>query len=36
MEIVQEIMTFLVPFVAGVILGEYVGVFGRMRKLIGR
>ena len=36
MQIVQEIMTFLVPFVVGILVERFVGVFDRAKKLIGR
>lgn len=36
METVQGIMTFLVPFVVGVLAERYAGIVDRVRGLIGR
>lgn len=36
MQMLQEIVTFLVPFVVGVLAERFLGIVDRVRGLIGR
>lgn len=36
MQIIQEVMTFLVPFIVGMLVDHFTGAIKRLREIIGK